>query len=56
VAFPAANILAKNGAVGGTPSAYALMCLDQMVEQDVDLVRGRAGGGGLLVPAADAGC
>jgi hypothetical protein len=33
-------VVAKNGAVGGTPSAYALMCLNMMVDEEVDLVGG----------------
>ena len=37
-AFPNAEVLGKNGAVPGTPSAYALMCLEMMVDHGVDLV------------------
>ncbi len=36
--FPHTKVLAKNGAVPGTPSGYALMCLELMVEPDVDIV------------------
>jgi hypothetical protein len=45
--FPHATIVAKNGAVPGTPSGYALMCLELMVEPDVDIVfiGGRRGPG-----------
>jgi hypothetical protein len=37
-AFPKTTVVAKNGAVPGTPSAYALMCLELMVDPDVDIV------------------
>ena len=37
-AFPRTTIIAKNGAVPATPSSYATMCLELMVEEDVDIV------------------
>jgi hypothetical protein len=36
--LPYAQVIAKNGAVPGTPSAYALMCLELMIDEDVDIV------------------
>lgn len=37
-AFPAVEVVAKNGAIPGTPSNYAAMCLEIMVDEDVELV------------------
>jgi hypothetical protein len=37
-AFPKANVTTKNGALPATPSALMNMCLEQYVDEDVDLV------------------
>jgi hypothetical protein len=37
-AFPGTQILAKNGGIPGVPSSYALMCLEIMLDEQVDLV------------------
>ncbi|GIM07262.1 hypothetical protein Vretimale_11457, partial [Volvox reticuliferus] len=37
-AFPSSRITARNGAVPATPSSYMVMCLEQSVDPDVDLV------------------
>ncbi len=37
-AFPNTTVLAKNGAIPGTPPSYAIVCLEKMVDEDVDLV------------------
>lgn len=37
-AFPRANITTRNGALPATPSALMNMCLEQYVDEDVDLV------------------
>lgn len=37
-AFPKANITTRNGALPATPSALMNMCLEQYVDEDVDLV------------------
>jgi hypothetical protein len=37
-AFPAANVTGRNGCVPATPSSFMNMCLEQYLEEDVDLV------------------
>jgi hypothetical protein len=37
-AFPRASISLRNGALPATPSALMNMCLEQYVDDDVDLV------------------
>lgn len=37
-AFPKANITTRNGALPATPSALMNMCLEQYVDEDVDLI------------------
>jgi hypothetical protein len=37
-AFPKANVTTRNGALPATPSALMNMCLEQYVDEDVDLV------------------
>lgn len=37
-AFPAASVVAQNGAKGSTRASYALMCLETRLDADVDLV------------------
>lgn len=37
-AFPAANVTGRNGCVPATPSSFMNMCLEQYLDEDVDLV------------------
>jgi hypothetical protein len=37
-AFPKAGVTLRNGALPATPSALMNMCLEQYVDDDVDLV------------------
>jgi UDP-glucose:glycoprotein glucosyltransferase len=37
-AFPAATVTGRNGCVPATPSSFMNMCLEQYLDEDVDLV------------------